>query len=103
VNLPPEVVAADHALSPHRQRSALPPLTEAQRAHDQRVVAKMKRRETERLARQAQAASALRAWAEAHAARDQVIRAAHDAGLGVREIHRITGVARTTIDRILAG
>ena len=33
--------------------------------------------------------------------RDEVIRAAVAAGLSKSEIHRITGIARTTIDRII--
>ena len=32
--------------------------------------------------------------------RDQVVRAAVDAGLSKSEVHRLTGMARTTIDRI---
>ena len=33
--------------------------------------------------------------------RDEVVRAAIDAGLSKSEVHRLTGIARTTIDRIL--
>jgi hypothetical protein len=33
--------------------------------------------------------------------RDGVVRAAIDAGLSKSEVHRLTGIARTTIDRIL--
>ena len=47
----------------------------------------------------------LTAWAAGHDAvdsfRDQVVRAAIDAGLSKSEVHRLTGLARTTIDRIL--
>ena len=32
--------------------------------------------------------------------RDEVVRAAIDAGLRKSEVHRLTGMARTTIDRI---
>ena len=32
--------------------------------------------------------------------RDEVVRAAVDAGLSKSEVHRLTGMARTTIDRI---
>jgi len=32
--------------------------------------------------------------------RDEVVRAALDAGLSKSEVHRLTGMARTTIDRI---
>jgi hypothetical protein len=35
--------------------------------------------------------------------RDEVVRAAIDAGLSKSEVHRLTGIARTTIDRILGG
>ena len=34
--------------------------------------------------------------------RDDVVRAAYDAGFSKMEIHRLTGMARTTIDRILS-
>jgi hypothetical protein len=44
-------------------------------------------------------------WAAEHDAagsrRDEVVRAAIDAGLSKSEVHRLTGMARTTIDRIL--
>jgi hypothetical protein len=33
--------------------------------------------------------------------RGEVVRAAVDAGLSKSEVHRLTGIARTTIDRIL--
>lgn len=44
----------------------------------------------------------LRQWAIVHARRDEVIRKAAAAGVGQRQIQEITGVARTTIARILA-
>jgi len=47
------------------------------------------------------AEAALTAWAAGNAKRDQVICDAVDAGISVNRIHQITGVARTTIDRIL--
>ena len=34
--------------------------------------------------------------------RDEVVRAAVDAGVSKIEVHRLTGIARTTIDRIVA-
>jgi hypothetical protein len=34
--------------------------------------------------------------------RDEVVQAAIDAGLRKSEVHRLTGMARTTIDRIAA-
>lgn len=34
-------------------------------------------------------------------ARDRIVRAAYDAGVSKQGIHRVTGLARTTIDRIL--
>ena len=47
----------------------------------------------------------LAAWAAGQDAagsrRDGVVRAAIDAGLSKSEVHRLTGMARTTIDRIL--
>ena len=47
----------------------------------------------------------LTAWAAERDAvdsrRDEVIRSAIEAGLSKSEVHRLTGMARTTIDRIL--
>ena len=43
----------------------------------------------------------LRAWALANALRDDVIRAAAAAGVSPRRIQEVTGIARTTIMRIL--
>lgn len=40
-------------------------------------------------------------WAKVNAERDQLVRAAAASGLPKAEIHAITGIARTTIDRIL--
>lgn len=34
--------------------------------------------------------------------RDEVVRAAVEAGLSKAEVHRLTGIARTTIDRIVS-
>lgn len=52
-----------------------------------------------------QAREMLTAWAAERAAvasrRDDVVRAAVDAGVSKIEIHRLTGIARTTIDRIV--
>jgi hypothetical protein len=45
--------------------------------------------------------AALRKWAKVHAQRDAVIRAAVAAGIDRRSIQGITGVARTTIARIV--
>jgi hypothetical protein len=46
-----------------------------------------------------EAEQALRAWASIE--RDELVRAAHEAGVSKNRIHTITGIARTTIDRIL--
>ena len=52
-----------------------------------------------------QAREMLASWAAEHDAvdsrRDEVVRAAIDAGIGKSEVHRLTGIARTTIDRIV--
>jgi hypothetical protein len=52
-----------------------------------------------------QARQMLAAWAAGQDAvgsrRGEVVRAAIDAGLSKSEVHRLTGIARTTIDRIL--
>jgi hypothetical protein len=46
-----------------------------------------------------EAEAALQAWATVQ--RDELIQAAHQAGVSKNRIHAITGIARTTIDRIL--
>jgi hypothetical protein len=48
---------------------------------------------------QQEAEQALMAWASIE--RDELVRAAHEAGVSKNRIHTITGIARTTIDRIL--
>ena len=52
-----------------------------------------------------QAREMLAGWAAEQDAvgsrRDEVVRAAIDAGLSKSEVHRLTGMARTTIGRIL--
>jgi hypothetical protein len=51
---------------------------------------------------QAEARDELLRWREYHGQRDTLIRQAHEAGVTKTDIHRITGIARTTIDSILA-
>jgi hypothetical protein len=46
-----------------------------------------------------EAEAALQAWATVH--RDELVQAAYQAGVSKHKIHAITGIARTTIDRIL--
>jgi hypothetical protein len=46
-----------------------------------------------------EAEAALQAWATVQ--RDDLVRAAHQAGVAKNRIHVLTGIARTTIDRIL--
>ena len=48
-----------------------------------------------------QAEQELAAWAAANEYRDDVIKAAYRAGVTKARIHAMTGVARTTIDRVL--
>jgi hypothetical protein len=48
---------------------------------------------------QREAEDALAAWASIE--RDELVRTAHAAGVSKNRIHTITGIARTTIDRIL--
>ena len=57
------------------------------------------RRRSERL-RQDQARRDLQQWAAAYRQRDQVVRMARAAGLADAEIHKLTGLARTTLARI---
>jgi hypothetical protein len=40
-------------------------------------------------------------WALCHADRDKVVRLAHQAGISKHRIYEVTGIARTTIDRIV--
>lgn len=47
------------------------------------------------------AEAALREYAEVTADRDNRIRQAHTAGITKNRIHTISGIARTTIDRVL--
>jgi len=49
-----------------------------------------------------QAIALLVAYAYATLMRDGLVRQAHQAGVTKHRIHTITGIARTTIDRILA-
>jgi hypothetical protein len=46
-----------------------------------------------------EAEAALQAWATVQ--RDELVHAAYQAGVGKNRIHAITGIARTTIDRVL--
>jgi hypothetical protein len=46
-----------------------------------------------------EAEAALQAWATVQ--RDELVQAAHQAGVSKNRIHVLTGIARTTIDRIL--
>lgn len=48
-----------------------------------------------------QAEQDLREWAANRDRRDDLVRAAHQAGVTKHRIHTLTGIARTTIDRIL--
>ena len=90
--LPPEVNAPD-----------VEPMTEGQwLAEGREIHARASAREIEQREQQLAAESMLRTWAKAHAARDEVIRAASEVGVSAHRIHRITGLARTTISRILA-
>jgi transcriptional regulator of acetoin/glycerol metabolism len=45
--------------------------------------------------------TALERWAQVYRQRDDLIRAASAAGVGVNEIARITGIAKTTVIRVL--
>jgi hypothetical protein len=45
--------------------------------------------------------TALQRWAQVYRQRDDLIRAAAAAGVGVNEITRITGIAKTTVIRVL--
>jgi hypothetical protein len=58
--------------------------------------------DTDPFAERHAAYTALRKWAKVHAQRDEVILAAVAAGIDQRSIQQITGVARTTIARIVA-
>ena len=44
----------------------------------------------------------LREWAKRNAERDDLVKAAHKAKISKNRIHTLTGISRSTIDRILA-
>lgn len=44
----------------------------------------------------------LKGWRAMNEQRDDLVREAHKAGISVMRIHQLSGIARTTIDRILA-
>lgn len=44
----------------------------------------------------------LQRWAKVYAQRDEMVRQSALSGIGVNEIARITGLAKTTVIRILA-
>lgn len=48
-----------------------------------------------------EAEAELIAWAAARDRRDELVRTAHAVGVSKNRIHTLTGIARTTIDRIL--
>jgi len=51
--------------------------------------------------RRLDAENMLKAWADNNARRDELIREAVAAGVPIRRIHAITGIARTTVMRVL--
>jgi hypothetical protein len=51
--------------------------------------------------RRLDAEDVLKAWADNNAKRDELIREAVAAGVPIRRIHAITGIARTTVMRVL--
>lgn len=53
--------------------------------------------------REATARRDLRRWATVYSQRDELIHSAKAAGLGVNEITRLTGLAKTTVLRVLEG
>jgi len=50
---------------------------------------------------EAEAREALEHWRDTDSQRDGIVRAAYEAGVTKHQIHLVTGLARTTIDRIL--
>ncbi len=47
------------------------------------------------------ARKSLKRWAAVNAQRDELVRAAASSGVGINEIARITGLAKTTVIRIV--
>lgn len=45
----------------------------------------------------------LHSWARNNDLRDRLVRTAHTLGVSKNRIYEITGLARTTVDRILSG
>jgi hypothetical protein len=107
-----EIIAGEQALSRrrfHDSRDAAP-LTAEQEAELERMDrrdAKRRMRDIEReeeaFERRAEAIHKLRVWANAHSRRDEFVRNAYAAGVSAHRIHKITGIARTTVARILQG
>ncbi|MFE1784226.1 hypothetical protein ACFW9F_16990, partial [Streptomyces sp. NPDC059506] len=51
--------------------------------------------------RAAESERALAGWAALHRRRDDIVREAFDAGVPKTRIHELTGLSRSTIDRLL--
>jgi hypothetical protein len=89
-------------LLPHARVFRLP-LTRGARPLHRTLQKRSVRCVTELTVRQAR--EMLTAWAAEQdavaARRDEVVGAAIEAGLSKAEVHRLTGIARTTVDRIL--
>ena len=110
-----EIRAGEAALgrtvrSPRRavRRTVPPPvdIDEDDEDDDDDYWAAVRRMRAERLARtrrQIQAERVLTQWAATMRQRDEQVRAAVAAGVSIRSVQRITGIARSTITRIVAG
>ncbi len=83
---------AEHQARVDLLLTALRPMSDEERA-EQRKIAD----------RRLDAEYLLKAWADNNARRDELIREAVAAGVPVRRIHAITGIARTTVMRVLDG
>jgi hypothetical protein len=102
MSLPPEVVATDRALS--RRKDPAPPdpgppeITDWElRELEQRIREKQRAQRARYLAGE----RILTEWAKEYRKRDEMVRAAAERGLSTHRIHQITGIARTTIMRVL--
>ena len=104
-----EIIAGEQALSRRAADDAAPLTAEQEeqleewRQRTDRLAEEEAEREREASERRAEAIHKLRVWANAHSRRDEFVRNAYAAGVSAHKIHSITGIARTTIARILQG
>ena len=104
--LPREAIDLDHTL-PRPRRAQTPSVRRPKPTPEELEIQRRREQEYEfdewvRQSKHDLRVRLLQQWAAAHSKRDEIIRAALKAGVSEREVHRITGVARTTVARIVS-